>query len=283
MTGISLDISNRINRTLIDCLSALQAEAYTLGLDILLVGATVRELLLGGYGITGRATEDIDIGIAVGNWGSYQTFISSLIADGSFTRDTNRNNRLLFAGAVPVDMIPFGGIEAPDGTIAWPDNEGCIMRVTGFKDAHKHALTGIIGKGKQIPVASLPGMAVLKIIAWDDRHIEFPTKDAEDLAAILHNYAHAGNTVRLYDKFPEIITDLGGDLEPAGARLLGIDMSAIMSRKTKETVTEILERNTIPEHSDTLVEALCRHLPGSDYERALYMLQNMKKGIEIQL
>jgi len=281
MTNTSLDISNKISRTTGDCLSALQAEACTLELDILLVGATARDILFSEYSITGRATEDVDIGIVVGNWNLYYTYIQQLIDRGSFTLDTKRKHRLYFEQTLPVDIIPFGGIEEPEGNIIWPEDEGCTMRVTGFKDVHRHAIPTRIGQEKQIGLASLPGMAILKIIAWDERHKEFPTKDAEDLSLILNNYAHAGNTDRLYTVYFEIIRELDGDLELAGARLLGKDMASIMSPTTRDTVREILERNIIPEKSDKLVEAVYQHLPGNNYERTLYLLQNMKEGVEV--
>jgi predicted nucleotidyltransferase len=194
-----------------------------------------------------------------------------------FTPDAGRNHRLRFHG-FPVDVIPFGGIETEDGTIVWPDDTG-TMNMAGFQDVYKHALCAGIGQGEKISVASLPGMAVLKIVAWDDRHTEFPTKDADDLALILRSYAEAGNSERLYAEHSDFVIDVVGDLELAGARLLGFDMAAIMSLSTKKVVQKILAHNTEPGGSDKLVEAILRCLPGRSYERALFLLQNLQKGI----
>lgn len=281
MTNTSLDISNKLDKISIDCLLALQTEAYALKLDMLLVGATVRDIILGHWHEINisRATMDVDIAVLVGEWSAYHDFMQLLIASSSFTADAKTNHRLIFQGSLLVDIIPFGGIETEDRNIIWPDDTG-TMSVGGFKDVYKHALSAHICQGKEIRLASLPGMAILKITAWDDRHNEFPTKDAEDLALILYNYANAGNVDRLYDDYHEIVATLGGDLELAGARLLGRDMAAVMSRETKETVQEILAHNIVPESADKLVEAIYRHLPGRDYERALQLLRNLKEGIE---
>jgi predicted nucleotidyltransferase len=277
MMNSSLNLSNKLDKTSIDCLLALQTEARALGLDMLLVGATVRDIILGHvHGIKiGRATMDVDIGILVNDWSAYENFKQQLIATALFTPDSKRNHRLYFHG-LPVDIIPFGGIETETGNIIWPPDNDSTMRVTGFKDAFEHALSAHIGQGKEIRLTSLPGMAILKIIAWDDRHNELPTKDAEDLALILYNYANAGNVDRLYNKYPEFITSVDGDIELAGARLLGLDMAMIMSGNTKQTIQEILARTTIPGTADKLVEAIYPHLPGREYERALALLQNLQ-------
>jgi predicted nucleotidyltransferase len=222
---------------------------------------------------------DVDIAVLVGEWSAYHDFMQRLIASSSFTADAKTNHRLIFQGSLLVDIIPFGGIETEDRNIIWPDDTG-TMSVGGFKDVYEHALFAHIGQGKEIRLASLPGLAILKFFAWEDRHNALPTKDAEDLALILYNYANAGNIDRLYENHPEFVTDVNGDRELAGARLLGLDMAAIMSEKTKKTVREILARNTVPESADKLVEAIQRHLPGRDYERALHLLRNLKEGIE---
>lgn len=270
------DIS-KISSSISDCLLILQKEADALGVNILLVGATARELLFAEYGITGRATVDIDIAVMVGDWNAYNNFLERLKNTALFTSDSGRNHRLRFQG-LPVDVIPFGGIETADGNIIWPDDTG-TMNMAGFRDVYKHALSADIGRGGKISVASLPGMAVLKIVAWEDRHNEFPTKDADDLALIVRNYAEADNSNRLYEDHPDFITDVGGDLDLAGARLLGFDMAAIMSPSTKQVVQQILACNTIPNESDKLVEAIFRYLPGRRYERALALLQNLEKGL----
>lgn len=47
-------------------------------------------------------------------------------------------------------------------------------------------------------VVSIPGLAILKIVAWSDRGRENP-KDAQDLIFIMDNYADAGNLDGVYE------------------------------------------------------------------------------------
>jgi predicted nucleotidyltransferase len=186
MMTTSLDLSNKIDLFKIECLKSLQAEADKLGLEILLVGATARDVFFAG----GRRTEDVDIGLVVGDWSAYEKLKQQLIDSGEFNPDPKKIHRLLYKGQLKVDIIPFDGIESTEGKITWPDDTGS-MNVAGFKDVNSHALTGDLGEGQGIRIASIAGMAILKIIAWHDRHIEFPTKDAKDLALIMYNYASA--------------------------------------------------------------------------------------------
>lgn len=276
MMNSSLDVSNRIDPFKIECLKALQAEADKLGLEILLVGATARDAFIAG----GRRTEDVDIGLVVGDWSVYEKLKQRVIDSGTFNPDAKKIHRVIFKGRLKVDVIPFGGIEKKDGNIAWPDETGA-MSVAGFKDVFSHAFTGDLGEGQEIRIASIPGMAILKIIAWKDRHTEFPTKDAEDLALMLYGYAAAQqNMDRLYNEHHEKIRAFDQDIEIAGAWLLGCDMVSIMGDTTKQLVQTTLKRNTEPPESDKLVEAILRFIPGGAYERALKLLQVLQEGIE---
>ena len=277
MMTTSLDLSNKIDPLKIECLKSLQAEADKLGLEILLVGATARDVFFAG----GRRTEDVDIGLVVGDWSAYEKLKQQLIDSGAFNPDSKKIHRMLFTGQLKVDIIPFDGIETAESKIIWPDDTGS-MNVAGFKDVYSHALTGDLGEGRAIHIASIPGIAILKIIAWDDRHNELPTKDADDLALILNNYANAGNFDRLYEEFSTFITAVDGDFELAGARLLGHDMAAIMSDQTKKAVRAILAKNTVPGETDKLIEAIYKYIPGGGYERALQLLQNLKEGIGLE-
>ena len=78
-----------------------------------------------------------------------------------------------------------------------------------------------------IPVISLPSLAVLKLIAWCDRHTE-TANDATDFLLIARRYAAAGNLDRLYETEPELLRAVEFDPDLAGAILLGKDAAAFL-------------------------------------------------------
>jgi predicted nucleotidyltransferase len=121
--------------------------------------------------------------------------------------------------AVIVDLIPFGGVETAERTIAWPPEEDIVMRVTGFSDGLESAVPVHL----IIPVVSLPVLLVLKLFAWRDRKHEM--RDAPDIYTLLRQYGDAGNEDRLFGEDMDVLEAEGYDFELAGARLIAHDVA----------------------------------------------------------
>jgi predicted nucleotidyltransferase len=99
------------------------------------------------------------------------------------------------------------------------------LNVAGFEEALQAALSIELEPGLVISVASLPGLAILKCLAWTDRHVE-NNKDAADLHTILSTFDCAGNQDRLFDQETQLLDAVSYDLTLAGAQLLGREMLA---------------------------------------------------------
>lgn len=62
---------------------------------------------------------------------------------------------------MPLDLVPFGELEAPEGTIAWPPRGDFVMNVLGFRAAVDTAIDIDVGEGVVVPViASTAGARV---------------------------------------------------------------------------------------------------------------------------
>lgn len=281
MTNSSIDLSKNCDPLTIACLTEISYQSKELNMDFFVVGALFRILILEQYYKIpiGVATLDIDIAVTVVDWAHYDKLRDSLILTKSFTPDPKVYHRLWFKDSNPVDLIPFGTVETPAGLIQWPPDQSIEMSVTGFQDALHDAILVHLSDKLDVHFVSLPGMVVLKLIAWHDRHDEFPTKDAVDIATLLTSYPEAGNNERMFDQHADLIEAADFDFEMAGARMLGRDMMKIMSRQTKQAVLEILDLYTAPAGNDRLIQAIARWLPDRDYERALKLLRNLKFGI----
>ncbi len=281
MTNSSIDLSKNCDQSIISCLTEVHDQANKLNMDFLVVGALVRILILEKYYniSTGVATLDIDIAITVLDWEHYEELKDSLLSTKFFKPDPKVYHRLKFKDKSHVDLIPFGAVETSAGLIQWPPDQAIEMNVSGFCDALNDAILVHLSDKLDIRSASLPGLAVLKLIAWYDRHNEFPTKDAVDIATLLKNYPAAGNDERMFEQHVDLIEASDFDFEMAGARLLGRDMAKIMSPQTKDAVLKILKTNTIPNEEDRLVISVAECLPGKSYEIALALLQNLREGI----
>jgi predicted nucleotidyltransferase len=91
-----------------------------------------------------------------------------------------------------------------------------------------------------VPVASLPAQAMLKIIAWKDRHA-VDRKDATDLLFLLAWYGEAGNLERLYaDDAFDLIERHEHDPNIGGAALLGRDMAGIVTPEVRDQIHAVI-------------------------------------------
>ncbi|RQS75643.1 hypothetical protein DID96_04390 [Burkholderia sp. Bp8963] len=162
-------------------------------------GATARDILTTHrFGIEqSRATADVDIGVSIGNWQGDRALRATLVATGRFeqSEEAQRLNYVVpeIEHRTWLDIVPFGGIEE-DGEreIGWPPDGAVRMNVAGFEEALQAALEIELASDLVVLVASLPALAMLKIIAWRDRHTQH-ARDATDLRFLLAKYAEAGN------------------------------------------------------------------------------------------
>ncbi|MGH7772647.1 MAG: nucleotidyl transferase AbiEii/AbiGii toxin family protein [Candidatus Binatia bacterium] len=205
----------------------------------LLVGAMARDLLLYyAYEIpVSRATEDVDLGFAVADWEDFAALRAALVASTYFEADKRVVHKIHHRQRRQVDLIPFGGLERPDGSIAWPPRGDEAMTVLGYREALASAIDVRLPEGQRVLVVSLPMLAVLKVIAWSERHATAPRRDAADLLLILKNYLDAGHQQRLYDEAPHLLDNSNFDYERAGAWLAGQDAAtAIQAEGAKQTL-----------------------------------------------
>jgi predicted nucleotidyltransferase len=157
---------------------------------------------------------------------------------------------------VPVDLLPFGGIENSDGVIAWPPGSDILMTVAGFGEASQSAVHVQVDTDMIIPTASLPAQAVLKLMAWLDRGRR-TDKDADDFLLLISNYHSAGNEDRLYGEEVQLLAESGYDLETAGAMLLGKDVAHLCSAETAARLTALFSSE---KHHQRLLDQMIRHV-----------------------
>jgi predicted nucleotidyltransferase len=241
-----IDISESIDKLTVAVLEDIEMAAGQSGISFFVVGATARDMILRhAYNQPiRRATKDIDIAIQVANWDGFDEFTKLLLSTTRFNK-TTQTHRLTFDGQATIDIIPFGGVAGIQQEIVWPTTEDKVMIVFGFEDAFRSAERILIRKSPhlEVLVATLAGLAVLKLISWHDG---YPTRsrDAEDFHFIAETYLDAGNDTRLYEDASDLLKTEDFDLTRAGGRLLGRDMSRIVSRATRERIRDIFNRET---------------------------------------
>ena len=163
---------------------------------LMLVGAVCRDVLHreAGHIFTLRRTGDLDLALAVDDRALYDDAVRGLPR-----LRTAAQVRFELAG-VKVDLVPFGGVEAPDGAVPLEDGVE-PLDVLGFGDVWAAARVVRLGQGLEVRVPTIPGYTVLKLAAWAARSRVGEFKDAGDLACAMFWYQTASAvTDRLYDE-----------------------------------------------------------------------------------
>jgi len=288
MTDTLLHLSDKIEAVCVALLENVVDIAARLKIAFFVVGATARDMILiHGYNIqTIQATYDIDLGVQVSDWKEYQRLTNELMASGHFSKGAEYQ-KFSYKGIADVDILPFGAISLPDGSLSWPPENEVIMNVLGFEESYRHSLKVRLRNDPilDIQFASLAGLVVMKLLAWENDRAS-RRKDAQDLSLILQKYLEAGNEDRLYSEEVDLLEQEHFDYIFAGARLLGRDVASMLSPESQEMILAILERETREGEQLKLVEdmvlvdaTLIGDSEGDDFEKKLLLLHQFKLGM----
>ncbi len=259
--------------------------ARELELDYFVTGALARDILLSGvFGLdSGRGTMDVDLAIAVEDWSQFNLVKRRLLATNAFTAEDSTPHRLFHREdvrrkAYPLDLLPFGGIEERPHRIVWPPDLSIVMNVAGYREALAAAQEVQVATDFVIRVASLPGLAILKLFAWIDRGVENP-KDALDLVILLRQYGAAGNEDRLYGEEMSLLEVVGYNVDLASPRLLGKDAGRVIAIDTRDQVLAFLDDAVIRER---LLRDMARAFHGADdpIGEAEVLLSEFRTGLQ---
>lgn len=244
-----------------------------LGIPYFIAGATARELLLFHvFGRDpGRQTKDIDTAIFVSGWAEFDMVKNAMLCAGF--EATKIAHRVVYeANGLPVDIIPFGDIADEHGDIQWPPEHTTTMSVMGFKEAYDAAVLIDIGQRYTLKVASLAGMALLKLVAWSERS---GSKDASDFLIILREYTVIYSD-RLWDEdIPS--SALNYDIDRQAAFLLGSDVKSLLSDETKAFLCD-LHRLRAEELVDSMIRVPTRI---SDNEKLPMLFDDFWLGVGV--
>jgi predicted nucleotidyltransferase len=260
-TSTSIDICEKLPKGIVPLYRAIDEATTALGIRYLVVGAMARDLVL-EYGFDAgieRGTRDVDFGIQVNFWDDFQILKSTLLSQGFREDEKSGEQRLIGPDAWDLsldslDLIPFGGVQDKNANIFWPPKENIVMSVLGFDEALRTAIKVTISRDPLlvIPVASLPGITLLKLVAWTDRAADKKAKDAQDLRFIMVNY----NKIKEISDL--IYTDgvmerYDYDADLASAHILGKHAGEIVDDATRNQIEKIFNDDIVGRTRENLI------------------------------
>lgn len=279
MSNISLDLSNKLSVEQVNIVREVADACENLGLRFFIVGAKVRDLLLQcAYDLpVYRLTNDIDFAIILESWNEFTNLWNNLIGDEKFKPDNRMRQRLVHETGQFIDLVPFGDLEEVSGQISWPPDSTTVMSTVGFREAYDGSIEVRIADDLTVRVASLAGLALMKIVAWDDRRFE---RDAEDLGLIMRNYLDAGNQDRIYSDCIDLLNE-EFDYDKASARILGRDLGRLLTDSSRPVVERVLSEELHQSGAETLAMTMVRNRTSyrGDYDVALAMLAELRTGV----
>lgn len=282
MTNTSPKPSRPIEPAIVAVLRAVHAATQTLRLEFFVAGALARDIWLDYiYRVpVTRLTRDIDVGIHVASWNEFEALRNRLIADAGLVPDAHRLHRLRMPTSdVPLDIVPFGGVEDRERRIAWPPDGATVMSLLGFAEAFRAAPSVKLAPQLPVRVASLAGLAALKLLSWSERGRE-TDRDAVDFWLILRNYGDPCHRERLLLEEDETLAAEDHDVSRAGARLLGSDMSRILDGKGTAFLIRMITAELDDSQSQRLLNAAVRQTAAEDaYTQLRELLRAVVRGL----
>ena len=289
MNNISIDISGRIDPEKVLVLRVINDVAKELNINFFVVGAFARDVIFEHiHRISApRMTEDIDIGIEVESWKEYKHLTDTLIEHGHFS-PTNLPHRFSASSfSTFIDIVPYGEISDENKRISWPPNHNIIMSLLGFEEAYRSALNVRLSNEQPVDILipSVPALALLKIISWDDAYPE-RERDAFDLLFILEKYNSIDDIQnKLYETHVPLLTEEEFDLKLASVRLLGREIAQLSSTETVRTVETILDRETNEDQELRMLSQMVKggSLQSTRFNTALQLLKKLLQGIREEI
>lgn len=266
------------NPAILRTLQELKLAYDEIDAPLYIVGATARDILLKVLGMqyAPRQTMDLDVAVLLEQWSEYDA-LSEILVNHGFKKAAEKQK---FLYPIPgsstiyeVDVVPFGAI-ARNEQVAWPPEGDPVMSVRCFSDVMAHALQINIDGHLSFRIASMSGQWLIKLDAWNDRHLK-TRKDAADMQYFLEN---AYITLALNaDGIPdEISLDAETfDITVAGAEWLASEMKEILSNEHRSLYSSLIRDELALEEDSSLLNNLADYARISSFESIARALSRM--------
>ena len=268
----------RLQPEVAEMLTALQRGLTKFKIDFYLIGAVARDVWMNGINNIApkRTTGDIDFAVFISKIGVYENLIEYLIENESFQPYKGNAYVLIWNNSIEVDLLPFGAIENENAKLSGLGLAN--INFQGFTEVYEIGLPTIDLEGKnQFKFCTLPGIVLLKLIAWDDRP-EARRDDIKDICDILNHFFSMYDN-EIWEYHSDLFSAEKVDLKHISARVMGREMSKIAKKNEAlfERINTIMEANTnnIPKSKMAII--MLEYFENT-LEESVLLLQQIKFG-----
>jgi predicted nucleotidyltransferase len=261
-------------------LSALERGFKIFSIDFYLVGAVARDVWMSGINKIAprRTTGDIDFAVLINDKGIYEALKKYLVNTEGFHPYKGNSFVLIWKDKSEVDLLPFGAIENEDRRVI-ADGLGLTnISLQGFTEVYEEGLPELDLEGEhQFKFCTLPGIVLLKMIAWDDRP-EQRRDDIKDISDILNHFFNMYDN-EIWENHHDLFGKEDTDLKYIAARVMGREMGKIARRNEKllGRIAGILAANTNDIANSPMAAIMVEYFENTVEENVL-LLQELKQG-----
>lgn len=219
-------------------MAALQRAFDHFGINFYLIGAVARDIWMTQIydEPDRRTTKDLDLAVFINDTAEYDALLTWLVEQQGFTRAQSSAFCLLYpsatgSGHVAVDLMPFGAIADEAGDVYFSGRGMERISTVGFTEVLAEAATVATPTGQQWRVVTLPGIVVLKLVAWQDRPER--GKDAVDIWNLLEVYFNLVQE-EIYTSHLELLNE---DETPDTTNLMLLVGARVLGRHVRQLLT----------------------------------------------
>lgn len=224
------NISKMKSSQLREVLPVVEECCRKLDIDFYIIGALAREIWFSGGGLLTGGTRDIDLALFVSDENQFDQLKGLLIEDQGFHK-AKENAFVLFApNGTQIDILPFGSLEVEDGVVV-PSKGLTKIKVNGFKEVYLKSVTEVrVLEERTYKIATLSGIFLLKLVAFDDRP-EQRAKDAGDCMTIIEHFFDLQSDL-IWENHNDLF-DSDRSLQQIGSRVIGREMRRPLLENTQ--------------------------------------------------
>ena len=247
MSDILHPLRTPIDPAFRDLAQVMHGVCEALECDWFLTGALAREILLVHiHGcLPGRETLDADFAVSLPDWDAFESLKAAVQATSHFKLDPSIQHRMVFkkgtaSPPLKVDLVPFGGLADASGRLVWPPDGSIVMNVQGYRVAHRSCIRADLGNGLALPLASSPGLVVMKLLVWADQGLARGGRDAQDFMTLLADHHRVLGDDALFDQHLEDLEQFRFDGQMAAAFLLGKEVGGLSTPDLRKDLAAII-------------------------------------------
>ncbi len=263
-----------------EMLYALQRGLEKFSIDFYLIGAVARDVWMSGINNISprRTTGDIDFAILINDKGIYDELKAYLISIEGFKPYKGNPFVLIWNAIQEIDLLPFGEMDNNEVKFITNGLGLTNLNLQGLAEVYENGLPILDLEGKhQFKFCTLPGIVLLKLIAWDDRP-EIRRDDIKDISDILNHFFNMYDN-EIWENHYDLFESENPSLNHIAARVMGREMNkiAIKNEKLFGRIEAILTSNTINSTNSKMAVIMIEYFDNT-IEDNIQLLKLLKLG-----